>query len=78
MSDPSQEEIEAVWWCIKARDGWHASARNVRPAESANSVRALCEHFIVLPLGSEQKHRDEIDCVNCAAALERVRTEKKG
>jgi hypothetical protein len=54
-------------WTVKHREGSCAVKDGQQPEPDAMSVATLCDHFVVLPMGSEFGHPD---CKACIAAAE--------
>ena len=50
-------------WCVKDReDRWCAVKGGSKPDETAGSVPTVCDHFIVLPHGTEKRRPNCPDC----------------
>ena len=53
-------------WCVKHKGGWCACKKNVMPTEEANSTPTLCNYFIILGMGVEQR---DPTCEECLEIL---------
>jgi hypothetical protein len=62
----STHRLSSIRWCALSREGWCATVPNRRTPDSADSVKTLCQHHIVLPGGSERR---EPTCPDCLAVI---------
>ena len=61
----------ATRWCAKHKHGWCALLIDAPPATREWEVRTLCEYWITLPLGYEQRIPDCPECIaRMTAALD--------
>lgn len=54
-------------WLVKHRGGWCAAKINQKHDEAAWSVKTLCNHFVMLPLGTRF---GTPNCRDCLAIME--------
>lgn len=50
-------------WCVRHHLGWCATKNGRQHRDDASSVPTKCDHFVVMPMGSERRVPTCIECI---------------